>query len=253
MDINTPLAAVKKPEQPLTGVQSTVDKKQEIENFLECIARYNQYGKALKRATTMQEVGGQLAQIAELAEAAVVNEAEDWFDAHTLKRNMKEIKTYAGDFVKLATEADMINQRMTALYDDMGRILERYFEIPDEEEGDPERAATSDDTVTMNSPSRDVANPPVKEDYSDETTLQNGDGVVEDMLITKYQDAQHNPTEPALPSREEMGKTPVVDRLTLRAIVAVYKRLKMTNPAMAAKFAKLPPQKMEDVVWRLVK
>jgi hypothetical protein len=233
---NKPQAAIKKPAAPLSAPQVNPEQqKLQIENFLECIAKYNTYGKALKRATTMQEVGGQLAQIAELAEQAVVNEADDWFDSHTLKRNMKEIKSYASDFVKLATEADMINQRMTALYDDMGRILERYFEIPDEEEAND--VTNSDDTVSMNSPSRDHV--PVQEDA----------------LIPPKNDVSgvHNPSEPALPSREEQGKTPKRDALTLRAIELIYKKLRMTNPEMAKKFAKLPPQRMEDVVWKLVK
>jgi hypothetical protein len=242
LDNSTPPSIVKKPAQSLAAPQqSPEEKKQEVENFLECIAKYNTYGSALKRATTMQEVGSQLAQIAELAEAAVVSEAEDWFDAHTLKRNMKEIKTYAGDFVKLAQEADMINQRMTALYDDMGRILERYFEIPDSE-----MSGGSQSEAPLTAPSREQV--PL-DAHTPEVTTD------EDMLVPSRTDGKlpTNPSEPALPSREEMGKTPAIDRLTLRAIQAVYRRLKMTNPAMASKFAKLPPQKMEDVVWRLVK
>jgi hypothetical protein len=241
IDNNTPMASVKKPTSPLSAPQvNPAQQKMQIENFLECIAKYNTYGKALKRATTMQEVGGQLAQIAELAEQAVVNEADDWFDSHTLKRNMKEIKSYATDFVKLATEADTINQRMTALYDDMGRILERYFEIPDEEMA--QDVTNSDDTVSMTSPSRDKV-PAVEEAK-----------VAEDALLPNNQGLPaHNPSEPALPSRAEQGKTPKRDALTLRAIQLIHKRLQLTNPDMAKKFAKLPPHRMEDVVWKLVK
>src|SRR5690349_16243844 len=174
------------------GLPNHVD---ETENVLESIARYNEYGKALRRDTTLQEIGMQLARIAELAEQAVVNEADDWFDAHTLKRNMKEIKSYANDFVKLAKESDMINQRMTALYDDMGRILERYFEIPDT---DVEKAAASDDTVAMNAPSRKTA--PMKDMP-----------VQEDALIPA------NPTEPAIAVGMEIEVPDKHDELTIRA------------------------------------
>lgn len=236
---DNPAAAVKKPEAPMaapapTMASAQVDPKQQLESILEGIAKYKQFGKTLKRETTLSEVGMQLAQIAEWAEQAVLAEADDWFDAHTLKRNMKEIKNYAGDFVKLAKEADMINQRMSALYEDMGRVLERYFEMPDDE---IPGAAASDATVQPSTaPSRDSV--PMKESTAVKT---------EDHLIPT------NPSEPALPSLEDEGKTPETDKLTLRAIRAVHERLKETNPEMAQKFAKLPPAKMKEVVWRLVK
>lgn len=233
-----PSAAIKKPEVPQTAtaqasIAPQMDPKQQMDTFLEGVAKYKQFGKVLRRETTLSEVGMQLAQIAEMAEQAVVAEADDWFDAHTLKRNMKEIKNYTNDFVKLAKEADMINQRMTALYEDMGRVLERYFEMPDDE---IPGASASDDTVASSAPSRDQV--PMKESAAIKK---------EDHLLPS------NPSEPALPSLEDEGKTEKTDQLTLRAIQAVHERLKKTNPSAAKKFAQLPPAKMKELVWRLVK
>lgn len=59
----------------------------------------------------------------------------DWFDNVTIKRNMKELKNYVNEFVKVATEAQRMNHRMTALYEDSGRVLGRYFEIKEYIEG----------------------------------------------------------------------------------------------------------------------
>ncbi len=200
-----------------------VDAKQEIEQFLEQIAQYNQIGKILKRES-LKEAGEKLAKIADIAEVAVTTEAADWFDAHTLKRNMKEVKSYAGDFLKLASEADTINQRMSALYDDMGRILERYFEIPDDlEHADP---------IDHSDPSEIPTDEPV-------ALKETGPGARDPKVYSA------TPLPPVTPDPKE------IDKLTLRAIQSVHTRLKAKNPAVASKFAAMDPKKMKEVVWVL--
>lgn len=98
-------------------------------NPVAVIANFSRLGEALKRTGTFMEVAKQIAGIAEMAEATVMDEAGDWYDQHTIKRNMSELKKHAGSFVKLAQEMDMMQQRSTALYDDMGSVLSRYFEL----------------------------------------------------------------------------------------------------------------------------
>lgn len=101
-------------------------------DFNEIVGRYADYGKMLHREHTLSELGQQLSDIAEYAEQALTSQVnEDWFDKYTIQRNIKEMKGYAGEFSKLAKEADMSHKRMKALYDDMGRVLERYFEMYD--------------------------------------------------------------------------------------------------------------------------
>lgn len=98
------------------------------------IGQYNSYGTKLRNESPLRELGEELMQLAEFAEQAVMSEADDWFDGHTIKRNMKEMRNYVKEFVKVAAESDAMRQRATALYDDVGRVLERYFEIS--EDGD---------------------------------------------------------------------------------------------------------------------
>jgi hypothetical protein len=230
-----PTAQLKQPESPLTpteGPQAPISPMQ-IEQVLESIACYKQFGKALKRDRTMQEVGTHLAQIAELAEQAVVNEAGDWYDAHTVKRNMKEIKTYAGDFVKLAQEADAINQRMTALYDDMGRVLERYFEIPNDlvEPGAPEKTPGQNQIPNLD-----------------------GTGTVDGPNKLEEDDEENpmpSPTRDQLPDPDAADKAKV-DKLTVKCIQLVFQRLKQKNPEIAKKFAALPARKKIELAWKLV-
>lgn len=197
---------------------------------LEAIAHYNEYGKVLRRNQSLQDVALKLAEISELAEQAVLSEADDWFDAHTLRRNMKEIKGYSSEFQKLAKEADLMEQRMCALYDDMGRILERYFEIPENMEPEPVQHVGS-------------GLPQTKEQPAQELPLDESDDVLHTV-----------PNEgPALPAAAKKIANPNHDVLTLRAIKAVHENLKRTNPTLASRFAKLPPKKMREAVWKLVK
>jgi len=98
-------------------------------NPVQVISTFANLGEALKRSGTFREVASQIAHISEMAEATIMQEAGDWFDATTIKRNMKELGAYSKDFGKLAEEMDAMQQRATALYDDMGNVLTRYFEM----------------------------------------------------------------------------------------------------------------------------
>ena len=60
-----------------------------------------------------------------------MNEADDWFDKVTIKRNMSELEKMDKSFEKVATEAKALDERLHALYEDMGNILGRYYEIAD--------------------------------------------------------------------------------------------------------------------------
>jgi hypothetical protein len=232
--------------------QAGLPDKKSIEEILEAIAGYQKLGEALQRATTMQEVGGQLAQIAEYAEQAVVNEADNWFDKHTVGRNMKEIKGYSKDFLKLAEEADGLNQRMTALYDDMGRILERYFEIPDVYNPAGPNAQLDEPEPVMQEPGGSGPTP------EEPQALKESPGVAGVAVPPDPKVYRASPLPaPTSKKTEEEKVAPGIhdnkDVLTARAIKLVHARLKKTNPEMAKKFAKLPVKKMQRVVWRLVK
>ncbi len=105
-------------------------------NFLEIISTFNQYGKQLKREQDLSDIAENLGGIANAARMFSVNEAEDWFDSMTVKKNMDALGKISEEFRKVASESKVFEDRMSALYDDMGHILSRYFEIadlPDEE------------------------------------------------------------------------------------------------------------------------
>ena len=69
-----------------------------------------------------------------MAASHTLQETEDWFDKVTVSRNMKELTNHSKAFSKIAEEASSVQQRLAGLYEDMGNILNRYYEIPESEE-----------------------------------------------------------------------------------------------------------------------
>ena len=55
------------------------------------------------------------------------------FDKVTVSRNMRELTGLSKQFGKVAMEANSLQERMSGLYEDMGNILGRYYEIGESE------------------------------------------------------------------------------------------------------------------------
>ena len=132
----------------LTQERPAVDKFQVIE----AIKGYARVGKQLYDKGGIIEASKQLAQMAESAQNHVLSETDDWFDAVSVKRNMKELKGLTGQFKKTALEANNVNQRLSALYEDMGNILNRYYDIDEaldpvgQEDDDVDNDGDTDDS-----------------------------------------------------------------------------------------------------------
>jgi HPt (histidine-containing phosphotransfer) domain-containing protein len=117
---------------PSTEKQWTTEEKK---GALDAIGRYNEYGGHLRREHNLMEIAHTLSKIAEAAEKFTISETDEWFDKKTISENMKQLRRVSEEFNKLAKEAHTVQQRMEALYEDGGHILERYFEIKDLNEG----------------------------------------------------------------------------------------------------------------------
>ncbi len=110
------------------------DRKLSLEvkkHFLEIISTYNTFQDQMKRNSDMTEVSETLGAIVEAAKELSLREADDWFDAQTVKRNMSELDKLGKQFDKFSVEAKAMDERLHALYEDMGHILNRYYEISD--------------------------------------------------------------------------------------------------------------------------
>jgi len=100
----------------------------------EALKNYNKLGEALYQQQSLKETAKSLSQIAEMAATHTVQETEDWFDKVTVTRNMKELTNHSKSFAKIAEEASSVQQRLSGLYEDMGNILNRYYDIPEGED-----------------------------------------------------------------------------------------------------------------------
>ena len=97
----------------------------------EALKNYNKLGEALYQQQSLKETAKSLSKIAEMAATHTVQETEDWFDKVTVTRNMKELTNHSKSFSKIAEEASSVQQRLAGLYEDMGVILNRYYDIPE--------------------------------------------------------------------------------------------------------------------------
>jgi len=93
------------------------------------IGKFGKYQKFIALEAKDMDVAEDICNIISNASKYILNETDDWFDAMSVKRNLKEIKGLAKEFYKTASERQVYTQRMQSLYEDMGNILSRYFEI----------------------------------------------------------------------------------------------------------------------------
>ena len=98
-------------------------------HFLEIVSTYNKYQEMMDRKSDITEIAETLGGITEAARTLAIHEGDDWFDKHTVKRNMSELDKLGKQFDKVALEAKALDQRMAGLYEDMGHILSRYYKI----------------------------------------------------------------------------------------------------------------------------
>jgi len=107
--------------------QST--KKFDVKGFMNEVGNFNSFGNEIYREGNLRELAERLSRLAETAKQHTLQETEDWFDKITVNRNMKELTGLSGQFKKVANEVQTLQERMSGLYEDMGHILGRYYEI----------------------------------------------------------------------------------------------------------------------------
>ena len=111
--------------------ESSETQKVSPEQVKEALQNYNKLGEALYQQQSLKETAKSLSQVAEMAASHTIQETESWFDKVTVTRNMKELTNHSKSFSKIAEEASSVQQRLAGLYEDMGSILNRYYDIPE--------------------------------------------------------------------------------------------------------------------------
>ena len=102
--------------------------KEEKIAFLESVKSFSKLGEGVYSKTNLQELCEKLSNLVEMANRVTLAEG-DWFDGITVNRNMKEIANSYKVFEKTAKEMNVLQERLTAAYEDIGQGLSRYFEI----------------------------------------------------------------------------------------------------------------------------
>ena len=160
-------------EFALENEQPKVNKFEVIES----VKNYARIGQQLRVNGGIMEAAKQLAQMAESAQNHVLSETDDWFDGVSVKRNMKELKGLTGQFKKTAVEANAVNQRLSALYEDMGNILNRYYDIDEaldpvgKEDDDVDNDGDTDDSDRYLKKRRDAISKDIKKEDVDTKSI----------------------------------------------------------------------------------
>ena len=97
--------------------------------ILSKIQEFSSLGKSIYKSGDLKETAKTLSDIANAAKVHTLRETENWFDKVTVNRNMKELTNLSKNFGKLSEEASAVQQRLEALYEDMGIVLSRYYDL----------------------------------------------------------------------------------------------------------------------------
>ena len=129
-NINTSLTSV------VEDIYGKNEEKVTAKEVKEAVKEFASFGKVLQKEENLKKIAERLSTIAEMGKSYTLSETEDWFDKVTVNRNMKELTNLSKSFGKIAQESQVLQQRMSGLYEDMGHVLGRYFEIEGDEDKD---------------------------------------------------------------------------------------------------------------------
>ena len=123
--------------------------------FNQALRTFPKLGNAIYGEHDLKSVAETLSYLAKTSRQHALSETEDWFDKITVNRNMKELNTLSGQFSKISTEAKSLQERMSALYVDMGHIINRYYDLNEEEEEELDPVGQEDDDIDNDGDSDD--------------------------------------------------------------------------------------------------
>ena len=122
---NTSLSAIVKEKYGDVDENEKID----VKGLTTELNQYGDLGETIFGKSNIKQVAEKLSWIANQAKSHTLSETENWFDKITVNRNMKELTGLSKSFNKIADEAKSLQERMGALYEDMGHILGRYYDM----------------------------------------------------------------------------------------------------------------------------
>lgn len=101
---------------------------QEKKQLIGMLQEFETHATALRLEDKIAEVAKVFNSISTLAETYALNEAGDWFQGETVKRDFKDLKGRNDAFQKLAKECYGRLTQMNALTEDIHHVIARYFD-----------------------------------------------------------------------------------------------------------------------------
>ena len=128
------------------------DKKIDSKQVQEAVKEFTQFGNVLNRNEEFISAAKNIVSVAESAQDHVLAETGDWFDKISVNRNMKQMSGLVKEFKKTVSENSAMNQRLLSLYEEIGMILNRYYDMGEaldpvgKEDGDIDNDGDQDDS-----------------------------------------------------------------------------------------------------------
>jgi len=104
----------------------TEDQKKILYNELK---KFGKYGESVYQESDLNRIAAKFEALTEYAKRYLNEKSGDSFDQVTINRNMKELEKKVRKFKKEAKKTQKHQNRLTALYDDIGIIFDRYFGV----------------------------------------------------------------------------------------------------------------------------
>lgn len=102
--------------------------REEKQQFLAQVRNFSQLGHSVYGRGNLQQLVNRVKDMVEKAEK-LATENKDWFDQVTVKRHMKNLNTAYQTFEATAKEMSILQQRLSAAYEDIAKDLSTYFEV----------------------------------------------------------------------------------------------------------------------------
>jgi hypothetical protein len=111
--------------EEMSSEQPTMDKSA----FIEAVKKYNRYKESFSKSSNLKKIVSEIGKLVRSAEPITLQETGEWFDNITVNRHMKQMNEAYKVLEKTASELMQSQQRFESAYNDIGRVLENYYDI----------------------------------------------------------------------------------------------------------------------------
>ena len=102
--------------------------KEEKSAFIQQVQNFSSMSDSVYGKGDLEQLTQRVHDIIEKAEK-IATEKGDWFDSVTVKRHMKNLNDSYKVFEATAKEMKMLQQRLSAAYEDIAQGLSKYFDV----------------------------------------------------------------------------------------------------------------------------